>query len=710
MKKFSAFLLLTCFLSWGVNTRSLAQQFVASDYFANLNFNDEDVFSNPSLYGEILLAPHWEISHKMTNIVPDPYANGVANPSVQQWDVYTGNGSGFWLGGSPAGDGSYWVYLAGNPFHDDNPDDIGWKIFSQSSNHKVPAGYYTITVTYGCDSSNAWSAHSNPTQCSGTPSLALYAEDASYNVYEETPLQWTGNSYENLQWHDPGSWIPSIYDYSYARTATVHIDLQHEAFLELGIVTYNASNDFTYAVIDNFTVEATLYSDHTPDTSFSPTDYFLNMNLDDGSAASGPSSWTTYSGATHPIYQWEWLSTADDASHISPLMSGQYMRGDINSNLSTLVPAGTKLFSQVSTNQLPAGTYKLSLLAHTSVQENVSETDHSLFALYAAVRPDQSLIPSPISLPDDNLVYHSLEESQGYEAAEYNNLYFTVPSDGAYVEIGLITSYAFTPSELSLPRLYFDDFSLEQAYEVIAITSAEYATYYSSHEYHLPGGLVASTIKDISSPTAGSSVGHLSLPWEFDATAFPEGDTHTGIIIPASTALLVSGPEGTHYGLIEAIAPVYSSPDVNQLHYENILFGSMTETLTYVPENSILFSPQESYYYYQFSYGPIGSDYASQLGFYWRVDAGGDGSPFTSLAQRCWMALPQSEVTYGQTPIRGFVISSPDDTSTPTSITSVDTTSHPTPAQGIYTLQGTRVKDMNHKGVYIVDGHKLLVK
>ncbi len=716
MKKFNAFLLLMCTLLWGFSTNVLAQDekpdvFDVSEYFENLDFNDTSVAT-----GNLYMCAGWTMVASMYQLTDDHSSKG---PEQEKWDEYTGQGNANWLGGSPAGDGSAFVFISGTPPEDDSAKDLeygtgGWKLVRQTSKKKMPAGYYTITCTYGCTKAREWDVKSETSEpADWTPSFALFVEDEEYKVYKDAYFEWTGNP--NTNWNI-GTWdnTHDSYDYSYAKTTSISIDMQHSGYLEIGFIT--CGTDQTTVAIDNIEIEADLYSyDYSGELSDNIIDtYFDNADLNSGNEMNVPDAWTLYTNNDNGngVSQWIWALTTEYSMN-DPLVDGRFLLIVPSDDGEKEVPVGTKMVAQTSKTQLPAGTYHLEVAMGSNVDAE-KESNFELFGLYAQIVESADASATENGLVTIAKTIYSESEPNAEWDAEIVALDFSL-TVASYVEIGVMTTEEFKPSEHS-PRLFFDNFVLVGAKEVIAITDAQYATYYCEHEYLLPSTVwAATTVKDTyqTDAEAGSTMGHLVLDWEFAP----------GDLIPSGTALLVYGPEGTHYGEItKPYYPVeYSDTDIKQLISENILFGSMFETTTYVPESSNLYEANTEYYYYQFSYGPKNSQYEDKLGFYWLIDGRdsegkqtASGGPFTSEAHRCWMALPQSEVDYdGGSQVCGFTFYGPDDTDSDgdndtSSITSVESAT-PT-AEGIYTIQGVRVSDMSQKGVYIVDGRKILVK
>ncbi len=125
----------------------------------------------------------------------------------------------------------------------------------------------------------------------------------------------------------------------------------------------------------------------------------------------------------------------------------------------------------------------------------------------------------------------------------------------------------------------------------------------------------------------------------------------------------------------------------------NMLYGSLTETTTVGGNGS-----DDDYYFYKLTLNS--SNEEGTVGFYWGAEEGG---AFSSAAYKAWLAVPKADAT-------GLsYFSFKNDEGDTTGISSIETASEKV-VKGIYTLQGVRVSDMSQKGVYIVDGKKVLVK
>ncbi len=204
------------------------------------------------------------------------------------------------------------------------------------------------------------------------------------------------------------------------------------------------------------------------------------------------------------------------------------------------------------------------------------------------------------------------------------------------------------------------------------ITDAGYATYYIENAYIMPKDVVGTTVTGVTKDTDDTDgVDYvLTMPWEY-----AEGST-----VPAGTALVLQGTAGTYeYDITTSEEEAPST---------NLLMGSIIDnTTTYGPDSS------KSYVFYELSTGTYG------VGFYYGAEG---GVAFQSAANKAWLPLDKSTIASAR--FIGF--GDGDDT---TGISSVENSSEKA-VNGIYTIQGVRVSNMNQPGLYIVDGRKVLVK
>ncbi len=199
----------------------------------------------------------------------------------------------------------------------------------------------------------------------------------------------------------------------------------------------------------------------------------------------------------------------------------------------------------------------------------------------------------------------------------------------------------------------------------VTITSVGYATYYTDLAYVMPTGLVGTTITAVN--VADDDSYYLSAAWEYEA----------GTTVPAGTALVLKGDEGTYTYSVSTSSAAAPS--------DNLLLGSSVDVVTTAADGN-----DGDYYYYELTDGDNG------VAFYW---ANEDGSAFTSEAHKAWLPISKEVAN-----VKVIKLESEGDA---TGITSVDAA---TTSDAIYTIQGVRVNNMNQRGIYIVGGKKVLVK
>ncbi len=201
---------------------------------------------------------------------------------------------------------------------------------------------------------------------------------------------------------------------------------------------------------------------------------------------------------------------------------------------------------------------------------------------------------------------------------------------------------------------------LYREYEVgkFNITTPEgYSTFFTDKAFVMPAGVEGSLV-------TGAADGKLTLGWEYQ-----EGAT-----VPANTALLVKGIQG------EYTYAVTSTTDVAPT--ENMLKGSIVDAET---------EGNAGDKFYKLSYNNDG-----KLGFFW---GGDNGAAFENKAGKAYLVIPQALASK----VAGFVL----DDNEVTAITSVE--SEKTNG-AIYNMQGVRVNNTNLKGIYIINGKKVVVK
>lgn len=208
-----------------------------------------------------------------------------------------------------------------------------------------------------------------------------------------------------------------------------------------------------------------------------------------------------------------------------------------------------------------------------------------------------------------------------------------------------------------------------QLYRKVAsfsISSAGYATYFTDKAFTMPEGVTGNII------TANNGNNILTIEDKYPA----------GSVVPASTALLLKGAEKEY--TCNVVTTTETAPANNLLH------GTTTDEETNAGEGT--------YKYYKLSY----DDNDANLGFYWGAE---NGAAFMNKAGKAYLALP---VTEGQSMAKGFSLSDLANGTT----TSIQQVSIADKAVSIFDINGRRVSTLNGaaKGVYIVDGKKVMVK
>ncbi len=255
-----------------------------------------------------------------------------------------------------------------------------------------------------------------------------------------------------------------------------------------------------------------------------------------------------------------------------------------------------------------------------------------------------------------------------------------------------------------------------------------YCTHFSPYSYTLQEGEEGAIIT-VSSISKTDDGGTLNLSWDY------VGGEGGKDVVPANTALLIRSRESKSYAnptIAENLyidwmgyqrGDLYTDEELPKYTTSGLLCGNVkdgvgywstydTETkqttkkdvTTYVSYDD---SASDDYYFYKLTYGADGTANADVLGFYWatheQTGSEEDGAPFTVNGKHAWLAIPKSTFADGTT-----MASLPLNKMETTGIKVVDTTETTTDA--IYNLQGMRVSDMSQKGLYIVNGKKVIKK
>ncbi|MCD7713903.1 MAG: leucine-rich repeat domain-containing protein [Prevotella sp.] len=370
------------------------------------------------------------------------------------------------------------------------------------------------------------------------------------------------------------------------------------------------------------------------------------------------------------------------------------------------------------------------------IGSNVESIPGNLFFDCTALKTIYSLnTAAPVCLPDTTYNFNS-------ETGE-----FTINQIGYFLDVDKATCWLIVPEDhmdsYQPATATVDDTDNEEEQGSAAVwadftnareitvsfnilTTEGYATHYSDYSYTLEDGLEAAIITD-------ASDGNLTMDWRY-------GSTHDEKAVPEKTAVLIrktsadsevaetadeaTGSETSGYQYVNwTIAP---ESDIESTS-SNMLYGSQTAVTTSVNGET------EGYLFYKLAYfypeiideetgeGTGKYDYDNgTLGFYWG-DTEGDsptncGGPFTNGAKLAWLAIPKDETeTSGDAkisfyPLEGDSDIEPDNNATDNETTGITAanTDVQVATKTIYNLQGVRVNDMSKKGIYIVDGRKVV--
>ena len=201
----------------------------------------------------------------------------------------------------------------------------------------------------------------------------------------------------------------------------------------------------------------------------------------------------------------------------------------------------------------------------------------------------------------------------------------------------------------------------------VTLSARGYATYYNSMDsYSLPSELVAKVVTGVE----GNRIIYQTIA----------NGAQSNNVVPAGVAVMLeskSNHGGTYTLTLSVSDNVYTGT--------NLLKGSDVDTNV---------QSMEDEYIYKLSYGPSNSDYSNVFGWYWGAANGG---AFDITAHKAWLTLKRSNA------VKAYFI---DD-----EITGIEEFGNETPKnQTIYDLQGRKVYQPNRKGIYIVNGKKIVRK
>ena len=199
----------------------------------------------------------------------------------------------------------------------------------------------------------------------------------------------------------------------------------------------------------------------------------------------------------------------------------------------------------------------------------------------------------------------------------------------------------------------------------IVITNAGYATFYDSqHAYVLPNGLSAQVVTNVSN-------GKLTYRTIADGSV-------TGIIPKGTAVILVS--EGKSSGTYT----LTTTESNTSYSGTNLLQGSDETRMT-----------TGDGLHYKLSYGKTGTSWDNVFGWYWGAQ---DGAPFQIEGHKAWLVVPN-----GGTRAEGFTINGDA-----TEIAGIepDEEGHDV----YYDIQGRRINAPTNRGLYIMNGKKVVIK
>ncbi len=205
----------------------------------------------------------------------------------------------------------------------------------------------------------------------------------------------------------------------------------------------------------------------------------------------------------------------------------------------------------------------------------------------------------------------------------------------------------------------------------LQIPQMGYTTYFNSVAYKLPEGLEAGYIDG--SVEKNGDYGKVKVNWAYKA----------GNIVPAKTAVIVKSIDNTKgnvYGL------VFVSEDKSDTPYGNRLHGSDVKCET--------FGDYGDSQYYSLGWGK-GLD-KNRLGFWYQNS---DGSEFNSNAHQCWLSIADNE------PAKVKFIELSGEVTGIAHIKADDKAQ-----RHIYTIGGMTINNISQKGLYIVNGKKIIIK
>ncbi len=236
-------------------------------------------------------------------------------------------------------------------------------------------------------------------------------------------------------------------------------------------------------------------------------------------------------------------------------------------------------------------------------------------------------------------------------------------------------------TKYSCALIYEAEECREQVGTIVVGTKEGYGTFYADNAYVMPNGLCGYAVTEANNTSETLTI----------SPVYPAGST-----VPAQTALLVKGAQGTYAAFAppsaEAAARVAKSASAS-----NLLYGTATDATTVAPTSDA------DYYFYKLYYLNSVDGENSNLGFYWGQEAGG---PFTNAANKAYMAIKQSDALQ----IVGFALPYQGITGMSSITAEPETRLNDGKT---YTLSGTLVTNHGEgklpAGIYIRNGRKVLI-
>ena len=246
---------------------------------------------------------------------------------------------------------------------------------------------------------------------------------------------------------------------------------------------------------------------------------------------------------------------------------------------------------------------------------------------------------------------------------------------------GLYSPTSFNDTDYSCALIYEAEECRKQVGTIVVGTKEGYGTFYADNAYVMPNGLCGYVVTEANNTSETLTI----------SPVYPAGST-----VPAQTALLVKGAQGTYAAFAppsaEAAARVAKSASAS-----NLLYGTATDATTVAPTSDA------DYYFYKLYYLNSVDGENSKLGFYWGQEAGG---PFTNAANKAYMAIKQSDALQ----IVGFALPYQGITGMSSITAEPETRLNDGKT---YTLSGTLVTNHGEgklpAGIYIRNGRKVLI-